>query len=138
MLGSEKAGKKTDIQYVHRRFLPIPQMVDDYNHFMGGVDIADQLRAKFSTQQRTHRSWFPLFFWMLDTSIVNAYILSEYYRKSQASYDPKKRVRGTHRAFQDALVDGLLLPYKAGVQKVYLTKNTPLPASRFDHPDTLH
>jgi hypothetical protein len=45
----------------------------DYNHFMNGVDIADQLRAKFTTEQRTHRTWLPLFY-CLDTSIVNAYI----------------------------------------------------------------
>ena len=29
--------------YEHTRLLPIPGAIDDYNHFMGGVDIADQL-----------------------------------------------------------------------------------------------
>jgi hypothetical protein len=43
-------------EYVHRRLLPIPGMVDDYNYFMNGVDIADQLRAKFTVHQRTHRT----------------------------------------------------------------------------------
>ena len=42
--------------YVHRRPLPIPGMVDDYNHFMNSVDIADQLRATFTTEQQTHRT----------------------------------------------------------------------------------
>lgn len=28
------------------RELPIPQLIDDYSHFMGGVDIGDQLRTK--------------------------------------------------------------------------------------------
>jgi hypothetical protein len=37
--GRSRRGK----EYVHRRLLPIPGMVDDYNHFMNGVDIADQL-----------------------------------------------------------------------------------------------
>jgi hypothetical protein len=62
-------------EYVHRRLLPIPGMVNDYNHFMNGVDIADQLQAKFTTKQRTHRSWLPLFYFCLDTAIINAYIL---------------------------------------------------------------
>jgi hypothetical protein len=29
--------------YEHTRLLPIPGAIDDYNHYMGGVDIADQL-----------------------------------------------------------------------------------------------
>jgi hypothetical protein len=62
-------------EYVHRQLLPIPRMVDDYNHFMNGVDIADQLRAKFTTEQRTHRSWLPLFYFCLNTAIINAYIV---------------------------------------------------------------
>jgi hypothetical protein len=48
--------------YEQRRLLPIPGMIDDYNHHMGAVDIADQLRAKFTTAQRTKRSWLPLFY----------------------------------------------------------------------------
>ena len=35
--------------YEHTRLLPILGAIDDYNHYMGGVDIADQLRAGFST-----------------------------------------------------------------------------------------
>ena len=32
-----------------RKNLPIPVFIDDYNHFIGGVDIADQFRAYYST-----------------------------------------------------------------------------------------
>jgi hypothetical protein len=38
--------------YEHTRTLPIPSAIDDYNWYMGRVDIADQLRASFTTQQR--------------------------------------------------------------------------------------
>jgi hypothetical protein len=37
-----KAGRLCK-EYVHHCLLPIPAMVDDYNHFINGVDIADQL-----------------------------------------------------------------------------------------------
>ena len=37
--------------YEHTRNLPILIAINDYNHFIGGVDIADQLWAGFSTQQ---------------------------------------------------------------------------------------
>lgn len=58
-----------------RAFLPIPQIIDDYNHNMNGVDRANQLRASYSTQLKALRNWLPLFYWILDTSIVNALIL---------------------------------------------------------------
>jgi hypothetical protein len=38
--------------YEHTRLLPILGAIDDYNYYMGGVDIADQLREGFLTQQR--------------------------------------------------------------------------------------
>jgi hypothetical protein len=44
---------------------------------MGCVDIADQLRAYYSTQRISLRSWYPLFFWMLDTAILNAYLVGK-------------------------------------------------------------
>jgi len=48
--------------YEHTRELPIPIAIDDYNRFIGGVDIADQLRAGFSSQQRGVKPWRPLFY----------------------------------------------------------------------------
>lgn len=45
-----------------RKDLAIPTFIDDYNHFMGGVDIADQLRTYYSTQRIALCSWYPLFF----------------------------------------------------------------------------
>ena len=48
----------------------------------------------------------PLFYYLLNTAICNAYILSEHYRKSK-SY---KYVRGTHRAFREALIDECYSP----------------------------
>ena len=55
--------------------MPIPKMIDDYNQHMGGVDIADQRRAYYNTQITSCRIWMPLFFWLLDTAIVNSYII---------------------------------------------------------------
>jgi hypothetical protein len=58
-----------------KKSLPIPVVIDDYNHFMGGVDIADQLRGYYNTQLSVRRTWMPLFFWLLDTSIINSYLV---------------------------------------------------------------
>lgn len=37
------------------RILEIPQIIDDYNHNMNGVDIGDQLRAEFQSGRRIQR-----------------------------------------------------------------------------------
>ena len=58
-----------------RKKLPIPSFLNDYNYHMGSVDIADQLRSYYCTQQRASRNWYLLFYWFLDTSIVNTYRL---------------------------------------------------------------
>jgi hypothetical protein len=63
----------------HRKLLPIPEMVDDYNQFMGGVDIADQLRSNYPTHQRSRRNWLPLWFWALDTTVSNCHIINKFF-----------------------------------------------------------
>ena len=53
--------------------LPIPEFIDLYNHFMNGVNTADQLRSYYSTQRVHIKNWKPLWHWLLDTTITNAY-----------------------------------------------------------------
>jgi len=45
-----------------RKLLPIPEMIDDYNQFMGVVDITDQLRSNYPTHQKSRRTWLPFGF----------------------------------------------------------------------------
>ena len=82
--------------YEHTRILPIPKAIDDYNHHMGGVNIADQLRASFSTQQRGVKPWKPLFYWLLDTTIINAFCISEHQRKAKLAVGAKDKVQSAH------------------------------------------
>jgi len=42
---------------------------------MNGVDIADQLRAEMTIYRITRRLWFLYWFWLLDTTLVNAFLL---------------------------------------------------------------
>lgn len=56
------------------RNLSMPLVSIQYNVHMGGVDIADQRRSYYYTQLRVCRNWLPLFFWLLDTAIINAFI----------------------------------------------------------------
>ena len=45
--------------------LAIPKVVDDYNLFVRGVDIVDQLRAVYTCHLPSRRTWLPLFFCFL-------------------------------------------------------------------------
>ena len=53
----------------------IPVFIDDYNHNMGGVDIANQLRESYEVHKPTLRNWWPLFYWLIDVTVINSYRL---------------------------------------------------------------
>ena len=42
---------------------------------MGGVDIADQYQSYYDTQLISRRTWFPIVFWLLDTTLINSFIM---------------------------------------------------------------
>jgi Transposase IS4 len=82
--------------------LAIPRLIDEYNHHMGGVDIANQLRESYSTHNRRQkRYWKPLFLWLLDLAITNSYLISQWPR-------PKKPESRGHRRFMDDLAKSLM------------------------------
>src|SRR5450432_3015217 len=132
--------------YEHRRDLPIPGAIDDYNRFMGGVDIADQLRASFTTQQRGVKPWRALFYWLLDSTIVNAFQLSEHQRNTR--FGRNKPLRSAHRIFRESLVVSLLQPPIPTPIPIpiptplapgsYISKNTKLPKIRLTRPIEIH
>jgi len=55
--------------------LSIPRFIDDYNQYMGGVDLANQFREAYETHRPTSRTWWPLFYWLIDVACINAYRL---------------------------------------------------------------
>jgi hypothetical protein len=55
--------------------LPIILPMDDYNYNINRVDIIDQLRGDLTLHQITRRSWLLYWFWLLNTAIVNAFLL---------------------------------------------------------------
>lgn len=120
-----------------RKDLRTLKVVDEYNHHMDGVVIADQLRSSYSTQQITRRNWMPMFFWIMDTVVVNCYLIA--------------RAKGsllTHREFRQTLVWELISAVhqrnksmrdvdqeeeraRKRTQKKKVTKHFQLPDSRF-------
>ena len=78
---------------------------------MGGVNIADQRRSYHSTQLTVCRNWLAIFFWLLDTTIINSYILvkelipnppsSELHWKHHAYFRTRPAWNLVHEGFQE-------------------------------------
>jgi len=78
-----------------------------YSKWMRGVDVADQMRGTYTTQVRSKKWWHRLFYFLLDTAVVNSYVL---YKSMCATLGFKPK---THLNFQLKLVEELCAPWKA-------------------------
>ena len=66
----------TDIPATHgREATRRPTVAIDYNNNKSHVDQVDQLRSYYVVERRARRTWPALAWWLLDTSISNAYKL---------------------------------------------------------------
>uniref|UniRef100_W5MSZ2 PiggyBac transposable element-derived protein domain-containing protein n=1 Tax=Lepisosteus oculatus TaxID=7918 RepID=W5MSZ2_LEPOC len=96
---SKKKGKQISV--------PCPQIVAEYNHHMGGVDLADMMIALYHTPAKSHR-WYLCIFWQLiDIAVNNAWLL---YRHDAAAIGPVKLKK--LKAFRLDVAKGLIYPEK--------------------------
>ena len=77
-----------------------PHTIVEYNKYMGGVDVADQLLSYYGFGHRTVKWWRRAFFFLLDMAVVNSYIL-------YTVKNPDKRRRLTHEQFRVTLATDL-------------------------------
>jgi hypothetical protein len=76
---------------------------------------------------------------LLDTTIINAYCLSEHQRKARTRPNIKDKVRSAHRTFREALVEALLKdPLPKAPTCAYITRNTQLPKIRLTRLIEIH
>ena len=54
--------------------VPSSPMHTQYVEYMRGVDVTDQLRGSYSSQLRCHKWWLKIFHFIVDQSLVNAYV----------------------------------------------------------------
>jgi Transposase IS4 len=87
------------------KILSIPTFIDDYNHYMGGVDQANQLRAAFTTHfSRNQKEFFSEVFWAIDIAVSNSYKLHLALNGNQTS-STGKRDPTQHRKWIEDLVN---------------------------------
>ena len=59
-------------------------LIDFYNHNMGNVDLADQLRNQYRYDSQWHRNrkwWWAIWWWGFQTLLTNSYVLYHKYHK---------------------------------------------------------
>ena len=103
--------------------VPIPVITNDYNRYKVGVDVADQYRSYYFTQLKCLRNWPLIFFWLLDTTIINSYLLL--CRLSSHSTYP-----GSSRSFRISLAKSIITQYgqkHRQPRKSYYTRKTTTP-----------
>ena len=60
----------------------IPTLIDDYNHYMGGVGLLDKRISYYHPDLRCFRSWIPVFIQFLSVIRNNMFIIySEFFKK---------------------------------------------------------
>ena len=55
--------------------VPHPTAIADYNKYMGGVDLTDQMVTVYKLDQKKRKWWRKVFFHMLMVAIYNAFIV---------------------------------------------------------------
>ena len=91
--------------------LSISVAIDAYNHYMSGIDIANQYWAVFTTlQHQSNHYWKPLFNWLLDIALVNSYLLA---KAIQRLVIEKPRLHHHHQQFQETLAKDLMIYHEA-------------------------
>ena len=78
----------------------IPTLIDDYNHWMGGVDVSDQRISYYHPSNfRCQRTWLPIFLQLLSIIRNNDFIVHrEYFGKKALS----------HKTFTLEMIDWLM------------------------------
>ena len=91
-----------------------PTFVDEYNHGMNHVDLADQLRVvyRFDRWMRKRKWWWSMFFWGLELQMINCYVL---YRKFYEMHD--KKVPMDHYDFHKSIALAWICPSKYWVKE---------------------
>ena len=84
--------------------LDIPEFIDLHNLFMNGVDVADQLRSYYTTQRTHFKTWKPLWHFLLDTTITNAYKIA-HCTPERPNAEPWEHL--SHRKFRTRLASQL-------------------------------
>ncbi|XP_033763437.1 piggyBac transposable element-derived protein 4-like [Pecten maximus] len=93
------------------RDVPCPKVVKNYTSHMNGVDRADQLRSTYSISRKASKWWKYLFWFLVDISITNGYIMMKESPNHQLKSKTGKTKERTQLDFRKNLPKQLMGAY---------------------------
>lgn len=84
-----------------------PALLTDYNKNMNFVDKFDQRRACYGVDRKSHKWWHRIFFFFIDTAIVNSFIIYNLYHKDKSNL--KLSLKDFRRQVCESLVANTLV-----------------------------
>ena len=90
-----------------------PQLIKSYNMFMNGVDRSDQMRMEYSTARSCRRWWTYIFWFLIDLSISNSFVLMNESTNHQL-LDANGKNKRTMLEFRKQLSRQLMSGYRRG------------------------
>ena len=89
--------------------VPAPPLLRDYNHYMGGVDLADNILKHYSIGRKTFRAYRRIVYHGIELCLHNAYIVERFVERPGHA----GTLRRGSLAFRMELAELLVLPYRA-------------------------
>ena len=108
--------------------IKIPKVMDDYNHWMCGVNKADQLIAYCHPNPRCRRNWMPIWFHCLDVVQVNSHIVCDHLGwKSQRPNSSSKHKEHCVDFIKALIAKGKTFEMRATLQRIlgYMANASP-------------
>ena len=99
--------------------VPCPEAIASYNKCMGGVDKFDQYLSLYGIGWKSRRWWLRIFYYFVDCSIINAFIVYEENCKLQ-----KKKYWMNHLEFRSQLAFELIGNYVSRKKSGYSPGNS--------------
>mmetsp|Transcript_1528 Transcript_1528/g.3386 ORF Transcript_1528/g.3386 Transcript_1528/m.3386 type:complete len:291 (-) Transcript_1528:1970-2842(-) len=109
--------------------IEIPKIIDDYNNWMGGVDLSNQLISQYKPQFRCRRTWMPLFLQAQDIVRMNSYVAAKALGYQDIELEPLlllQQHKGNHREStttttnERGWVKGSLVWWSIDLKRVYM------------------
>ena len=92
--------------------VPCPKAVQSYTAHMNGVDRADQLRSSYSVSRRAAKWWKYLFWFLIDISIINGFIMMKKSANHQVTSKTLRKKDQCQLHFRQNLVKQLIGDYR--------------------------
>ena len=87
-----------------RQLIPSPPILKAYNNRMGGVDRHDRMVGQHSIPLTSKRGYLKVFFHLLDSAVVNAWILFKTAKKSQGLWNQAAQRKHTLAWFKENVI----------------------------------